>query len=85
MAPVVAGLPMTANLQFEIIDAVIPAGHHLGLWMSSTGREYLATTTSAAVQINGGTLALPTIPAGHGLEFTPPEWSGDAAGQDQQP
>jgi putative CocE/NonD family hydrolase len=83
--PVVPGMPLTAKMEFEVMDAVVPAGHHLGLFLSGTGRDYLPATDAAPVLVGGGTLGLPTIPATHGTYFLPPAWSGEAKATAPQP
>ena len=84
-SPVVPGVPMTAKMEFEALDAVIPAGHKLQLVLQATGEDYLPASTSAPVQVNGGTLWLPTEKPLAGQYFTPPAWSGDAKATAPQP
>ncbi|HUR60761.1 MAG TPA: CocE/NonD family hydrolase [Candidatus Thermoplasmatota archaeon] len=83
--PVVPGMPMTARMEFEIIDALVPAGHKLQLVLANTGMDYLPSVDAAPVQVEGGTLSLPTIPASHGTYFLPPAWSGNATATAPQP
>jgi hypothetical protein len=83
--PVAAGMPLVARMQFEMMDAQVPAGHRLGLEFSATGREYLPSSTAAPVLIQGGELHLPVLAAGHGIAFSPPAWSGKADKAQQQP
>ncbi|MHB8634779.1 MAG: CocE/NonD family hydrolase [Thermoplasmatota archaeon] len=83
--PVVPGVPLDAKMEFEVMDSLVPAGHRLGLFVSGTGRDYLPAATAAPVLVDGGNLSLPTVPAGHGLAFTPPAWSGNASAVPQAP
>jgi predicted acyl esterase len=83
--PVAPGLPLVAKMEFEVMDAVVPAGHHLQLALTATGEDYLPSDTSASVLVQSGTLRLPTVPLGHGTPFLPPAWSGKASATAQQP
>jgi predicted acyl esterase len=83
--PVTPMAPLTARLEFEAMDAVVPAGHHLQIMLQATGEDYLPSSTSSPVQVDGGVLSLPTITLAHGIPFTPPAWSGDAKASPQQP
>jgi hypothetical protein len=83
--PIVPGVPLTAKMEFEIIDAVVPAGHKLQLVLANTGRDYLPSVDAAPVRVEGGTLSLPTIAASHGAYFLPPAWSGNATATAPQP
>ena len=83
--PVVPGTALTAHMEFEAIDAIVPAGHHLMLVLSATGMDYLPSTTSAPVVIESGTLVLPTVAPDPSQFFTPPAWSGKATATEQQP
>jgi predicted acyl esterase len=82
--PVAPGIPLTAKMEFEAIDAVVPAGHRLRLVLLPTGEDYLPSDTSAPVRVDGGTLWLPTQPE-PGAAFTPPAWSGKATATAPQP
>jgi hypothetical protein len=85
--PVIPGVPLLAKMQFEIMDAVVPAGHRLQLVLAGTGRDYLPGADAAPVLIQAAssTLSLPTIAASHGAYFLPPAWSGNATATAPQP
>ncbi|MEA3203459.1 MAG: X-Pro dipeptidyl-peptidase [Thermoplasmata archaeon] len=85
--PVAPGMPLTARMEFEIVDAVVPAGHRLQLVLAGTGRDYLPSADAAPVlvQAASSTLSLPTIAATHGAYFLPPAWSGNATATAPQP
>jgi hypothetical protein len=85
--PVVPGMPLTAHMQFEVMDAVVPAGHRLQLLLTGTGRDYLPSADAAPVLVDAASsvLSLPTIPATHGAYFLPPAWSGNATATAPQP
>jgi predicted acyl esterase len=83
--PVKPGLPLVAKMEFEIIDAVVPAGHKLQLILANTGMDYLPGTDAAPVRIDGGLLNLPNIQPTHGTYFLPPVWSGNATATAPQP
>jgi hypothetical protein len=85
--PVIPGAPLLAKMQFEIMDAVVPAGHRLQLVLAGTGRDYLPSADAAPVlvQAASSTLSLPTIAASHGAYFLPPAWSGNATATAPQP
>ena len=74
MQPVVPGMPIVAMMEFEPMDAVLPAGHRLQLVLAPTGRDYLPAATSAPVEIDFGAsvLLLPVVDAQTRAYFTPP-------------
>jgi predicted acyl esterase len=86
--PVIAGSRILAHMQFEAMDTIVPAGHHLRLLMTSTGRDYLPASTSAPVVVDttgASILTLYTVQRGAESFFTPPVWSGDAKATPAQP
>ncbi len=89
---VVPGVAMKAHLEFEPMEALLPAGHHLGLELSATGEDYVGPTVAAPVILdlsesraadNGVTMGLAYPTAGQ--FFTPPVWSGVATAGPPQP
>jgi predicted acyl esterase len=87
-APVTAGERIQARMEFEALDAAVPAGHHLRLQLTSTGRDYLPATTSAPVAVDttgASLLTLYTVERGPEAFFAPPAWSGDATATAPQP
>lgn len=80
-SPVVPGVSITAKMEFEGMEAIVPAGHHLQLFLADTGRDYLPSDTHTPVAVDlskDSVLLLPAVPVHHGLEFMPPAWSGKA-------
>ena len=74
MQPVVPGMALTAMMEFEPLDVIIPAGHKLRLTFTPTGEDYLPSAVSSPVLIDQGAsiLRLPTIERGMDAFFTPP-------------
>lgn len=81
--PVVPGLAMRVRLEFEPLDAVLPADHRLGLRYSATGEDYLSPTMAnplvldfsegnAAENVVQLNLVTPTPDQ----FFLPPAWEG---------
>lgn len=85
MQPVIPGQAMVAKMEFEPLEATIPAGHHLRLVLSATGQDYLPSAAPAAVMVTGGTLKLTTESPAASQFFTPPAWSGKADATAPQP
>jgi predicted acyl esterase len=85
MQSVTPGESLTARMEFEAFDAVVPAGHVLELRLSATGEDYLPSSTSSPVLIEGGVLRLFDVERGPEAFFTPPAWSGEAEATAQQP
>lgn len=86
--PVVPGERIVARMEFEALDVVVPAGHHLRLVLTSTGRDYLPATTQSPVLVDttgASLLKLPTVLRGAEDFFTPPAWSGEAEATEPQP
>ena len=59
-------LPMqslTMLMEFQAIDAILPAGHGLRLVMTETGEDYLAPAcgVSCPITVNGGALSIPHL------------------------
>lgn len=57
------GQSLTMLMEFQAIDAILPAGHGIKLLMSETGEDYLAPACgiSCPITVNGGTLSIPHI------------------------
>jgi len=75
MQPVVPGQPITAEMQFFAMDAVLPAGHPLELEVSTTGMDYLPPAVNAPVDLTPGeadALTLPTLQPSADAFFVPP-------------
>ncbi|HLE95856.1 MAG TPA: CocE/NonD family hydrolase [Candidatus Thermoplasmatota archaeon] len=70
--PVVPGQSLVALMEFEPLDALVPAGHVLELRVSYTGRDYLPSPVGGPVEIGAGVLRLPTIERGEETFFVPP-------------
>jgi predicted acyl esterase len=92
MQPVTPGQPITAKMQFQAMDVVLPAGHGLELEICPTGMDYLPPATSAPVEVTlteDSLLTLPVddpaddtffLPPGLGEHLgdgTPPDADGD--------
>jgi predicted acyl esterase len=87
-SPVTPGDRIQARMEFEAFDAAVPAGHHLRLLLSSTGRDYLPASTQAPVAVDttgASLLTLYTVERGPEAFFTPPAWSGEADATAPQP
>jgi hypothetical protein len=82
MQPVVPGMPLVAMMEFEPLDAVLPAGHGLVLTLAGTGEDYLPSAVAAPVLVDLGAsvLRLPTVERGADAFFTPPGPVGEAKG-----
>jgi hypothetical protein len=50
-------------MEFQAIDAILPAGHGVRLVLTETGEDYLAPAcgVSCPITVNGGTLSVPHI------------------------
>ena len=72
MQPVVPGMPLEVHMEFLPMDAAIPAGHEIGVFISSTGRDYLPASTSAIIQLDGALLRLPVVERTADAFFAPP-------------
>jgi predicted acyl esterase len=79
--PVVPGETITAMMEFEAFDVVVPAGATLRLSISNTGEDYLPSAVSDPVVVEtgaGSQLLLPIIERGPDVFFTPPPWASEA-------
>jgi hypothetical protein len=85
MQPVAPGVTMPLAIEFEVMDAVVPAGASITLKLADTGRDYLPAASPSPVLVESFKLELPLLPEGHGLAFSPPKWSGKASGSAAQP
>jgi hypothetical protein len=54
---------LTMLMEFQAIDAILPAGHGIRLVMTETGEDYLAPACgiSCPITVNGGTLSISQI------------------------
>jgi len=54
---------LTMLMEFQAIDAILPAGHGIKLVMTETGEDYLAPACgiSCPITVNGGTLSISQI------------------------
>jgi hypothetical protein len=79
---VAPGSTVTMLMEFQGLDAVLPAGHGLRLVMTETGEDYLAPACGLAcpvqVLMEGSTLTLPVIDRDGSSAFLTPQ-SEDAA------
>jgi hypothetical protein len=57
------GQSLTMLMEFQAIDALLPAGHGIRLVMTETGEDYLAPACGilCPITVNGGTLNVPHI------------------------
>jgi len=60
---VLPGQSLTMLMEFQAIDAILPAGHGVRLVLTETGEDYLAPACgiSCPITVNGGTLSIPHI------------------------
>jgi len=60
---VLLGQTLTMLMEFQAIDALLPAGHGIRLVMTETGEDYLAPACGilCPITVNGGTLTVPHI------------------------
>ena len=60
---VLPGQSLTMLMEFQAIDAILPAGHGVRLVLTETGEDYLAPAcgVSCPITVNGGTLSVPHI------------------------
>lgn len=73
--PVAAGVAITALMEFEAFDVVVPQGHQLRLTLSASGEDYLPSSVSSPVLIGlgaGSDLRLPIIERAAKAFFAPP-------------
>jgi len=75
--PVTPGMPIVARMEFEPFDVLVPAGHHLELYITNTGRDYLPSPVSDPVMVNAdesSVLRLPVVEREPSVFFQPPAW-----------
>jgi hypothetical protein len=60
---VLPGQSLTMLMEFQAIDAILPAGHGIRLVLTETGEDYLAPACGilCPVTVNGGTLTVHQI------------------------
>ena len=83
MQPVVPGQQITAMMEFEAFDVVLPAGHGLVLTLAGTGEDYLPSVVTSPVLVDQSTsvLRLPVVERGEDAFFTPPGPTGEPQGE----
>ena len=74
------GQSLTMLMEFQSIDAILPAGHGMKLILSETGEDYLTPACGATcpVTVLGGTFSLPHIQRDNSMVFITPQ-SDEAA------
>ncbi len=85
--PVVPLQPMAIRIEFEPMDAVVPAGTTLQIILSETGEDYVAPDMGGILQVDlaQGDLELPLVHPAADQFFTPPVWEGVAEAGEPQP
>ena len=60
---VLPGQSLTMLMEFQAIDALLPAGHGIRLVLTETGEDYLAPACgiTCPITVNGGTLSIPHL------------------------
>jgi predicted acyl esterase len=60
---VLPGQTLTMLMEFQAIDAILPAGHGVRLVLTETGEDYLAPAcgVTCPITVNGGTLSIPHL------------------------
>jgi predicted acyl esterase len=69
---VISGQEIVMMMEFQGIDAILPAGHGIRLVMTSTGEDYLAPVCSCPIHImidDSSTLSIPHIDRDSSVEF----------------
>tara|TARA_B110000881_G_C18593883_1_gene529919 strand:+ start:1023 stop:2840 length:1818 start_codon:yes stop_codon:yes gene_type:complete len=69
---VISGQEIVMMMEFQGIDAILPAGHGIKLVMTSTGEDYLAPICSCPIHImmdDSSTLSIPHIDRDSSVEF----------------
>ncbi len=81
--PVAPGLAMKVRLEFEPLDAVLPADHRLGLRYASIGEDYVSPTVTNPVLLDfsegnraENVVQLNLVHPGPAQFFVPPAWNG---------
>ena len=80
---VLPGQSLTMLMEFQAIDAVLPAGHGIRLVMTENGEDYLAPACGilCPITVNGGVLSIPHIDRdGSNVLITP---QGESAANNQ--
>ena len=73
---VISGQEIVMMMEFQGIDAILPAGHGIRLVMTSTGEDYLAPVCSCPIHImidDSSTLSLPHIDRDESMAFITPQ------------
>jgi predicted acyl esterase len=73
--PVAPGVPIKAKMEFFPLDAVVPAGSVLELYITNTGRDYLPSPISTPVVLDltdKSVLRLPVVQREAEVFFVPP-------------
>lgn len=87
---VVPGETITAKMQFQVLDVVLPPGHGLELRVTNTGMGYMDPAVDAPVRVHPteeSTLTLPVVEPRAGDYFLPPGQAdvlGDGVSDDLQ-
>jgi len=60
---VISGQDLVMMMEFQGIDALLPAGHGIRIVLTETGEDYLAPACglSCPINVNGGTISLPHL------------------------
>jgi hypothetical protein len=61
---VFSGQTLVMLMEFQGIDALLPAGHGIKIVLTETGEDYLAPAcgSSCPINVNGGMISLPYLP-----------------------
>jgi predicted acyl esterase len=81
--PPAPGTALEIVVPFQLFDAVLPAGHELGLRIANSGGGFLpsAVVTPVLVDLSASTLHLSTLVRGDDAYFTPPVWYEERDGE----
>jgi predicted acyl esterase len=81
--PVAPGVAMKVRLEFEALDVVLPADHHLGLRYATTGEDYVSPTVANPVLLDfsegnkaENVVELNVVHPAPDQFFLPPAWNG---------
>ena len=80
---VLPGQSLTMFMEFQAIDALLPAGHGIRLVMTENGEDYLAPACGVLcpITVNGGTLTIPHIDRDGGNVLITPQGENAANNQ----
>lgn len=87
-APVtVPGQTLLVRVQSQPFEFVVPAGHHLELYITQNGGDYLPAAGGARVSFDGAasSILMPVRDAPANAFFSPPAWEGTAKASPPQP